>query len=386
MTINSGENPLTLLDDLGLCYVCDTEPGLRRVARRDGFSYTDARGREIRDEKILRRIRAIVIPPAWTDVWICADANGHIQATGRDARGRKQYRYHVEWSRHRNETKYDRMTEFGESLMKLRRRYRQDLKDRALTRSKVTALAIAILDETQIRVGNTEYARANRTYGLTTLRDRHVQFSGATVSFVFKAKAGKMHQAQVEDKTLARIVRACRDLPGQQLFQYTCPDGSTSGIGSADINRYLYEATGRRFTAKDFRTWGGSKYAVEHFLAAGNMDTKRGRERLAVNVIKLVAAQLNNTPATCRKYYIHPAVLEAYVNGTFFSTVYGSDNRPGWRGLEEREKFLMKLLVAYANRPKPEEVTEDLLRRSLKSGKRKTNRGGTEAGRTKASG
>ena len=293
----------------GLRYVCDDVPGIRRVRSGKGFRYVDPRGRTVTDDATLARIRSLVIPPAWTDVWICPLANGHLQAIGRDKRGRKQYRYHPRWRETRDETKYERMAPFAHTLPRIRRRIGRDLKRRGLPREKVLATVVALLERTLIRIGNEEYARENKSYGLTTLRTRHVDVEGATVKFHFRGKSGKEHRLDVHDPHLARIVARLQDLPGELLFEYLDDDGQVRTIESGDVNEYIRQISGADFTAKDFRTWAGT------VLAAERLCRRAPTKRCVTAAIKEVAAALGNTPAVCRKAYIHPAVVDAFLHG-----------------------------------------------------------------------
>lgn len=300
---------------IGLRYVNDDEPGIRRERAGGGFQYRDERGEVIVSPRLLARIEALHIPPAWEEVWVCRRANGHLQATGRDARGRKQYRYHPDWSATRNETKYGRMAQFGAALPDLRERIDDDLARRGLPREKVVATVLRLMEITFIRVGNVEYARANRSYGLTTLRDKHVRVEGANIHFQFIGKSGQKHAIDVRDRKLARIVKQCRDLPGYELFQYYDEAGERQKVSSNDVNDYLRGATGVEYSAKDFRTWGGSVMAAVALAALAPAENEAAARRNIVAVIKDVAAALGNRPATCRKYYVHPAVLAAYAAG-----------------------------------------------------------------------
>src|SRR5688500_12922076 len=299
----------------GLRYVSDERPGIRREMGPLGFKYLRPDGRVIRRPSELKRIAKLAVPPAWTDVWICPDPRGHVQATGRDARGRKQYRYHPDWRASRDETKYDRMPAFAAALPKIRARTASDLARPGLPREKVLATVVQLLEKSLIRVGNDEYAKANRSFGLTTLRDRHVNVRGATVRFEFRGKSGVRHAINVSDRRLARIVRNCRDLPGQELFQYLDEDGSRRRVDSGDVNAYVQEICGQDFTAKDFRTWAGTVLAC---VALREMaaDTKAGLSKNVVQAIDAVAGLLGNTRAVCRKSYIHPAVIDCYSDGT----------------------------------------------------------------------
>jgi len=287
-------DPVLSAKEAGLQYVSDVQPGIRRKKFGKRFRYVDAEGKPIQDEETLQRIRSLVIPPAWTDVWICADSRGHLQATGRDARGRKQSRYHPRWREVRDQTKYERMLLFGTALRGIRMRLEEDLALPGLPRNKVLATIVRLMERTLIRVGNEAYARENKSYGLTTMRAKHVQVNGATVVFRFRGKSGKLHTVGVEDRRLARIVRQCQDLPGYELFEYLDESGETRKVDSADVNDYLRAVSGEDFTAKDFRTWA---------------------KKNVVEAIKAVAQRLGNTPAVCRKCYVHPAVLECYLTG-----------------------------------------------------------------------
>jgi DNA topoisomerase-1 len=300
----------------GLHYVNDHDSGIRRVKAAAGFGYRDPEGGKIADEATLERIRALVLPPAWTDVWICPDPKGHIQATGRDQRGRKQYRYHDAWSRARDESKYERLLAFGRALPRLRARVEADLGRRGLPREKVLAAVVRLLEITLIRVGNDEYAKTNKSFGLTTLRDRHATITGAGVTFEFRGKSGKTHVTGLRDRRLARIVKSCQDIPGQRLFQYLDGDGQRHAVESADVNAYLREAMGEDFSAKDFRTWAGTLSAVRALLAAPRPESETEAKRQQNLCVKAVAGVLGNTPAVCRKAYIHPAVLAAHAEGT----------------------------------------------------------------------
>ena len=304
----------------GLVYVSDRGPGILRRRRGRGFEYVDHRGRVIRRRAELDRIARLAIPPAWKDVWICGNPRGHLQACGRDARGRKQYRYHAGWRTFRDEVKYDQMLAFATALPALRRQIARDLSASGLPRRKVLAAVVQLLETTLIRVGNEEYARDNDSYGLTTMRNRHVTVSKSTLRFRFKGKGGKSHDIAFDDSRLARIVRRCQDLPGHELFGYIDEDGSAQNIGSADINEYLRDVTGQDFTAKSFRTWAATVLAacaLQEFPGRqSNVQTKRN----IVQAVEAVAGVLGNTPAICRKSYIHPGIIDAYINGSTLRT------------------------------------------------------------------
>jgi DNA topoisomerase-1 len=297
-----------------LRYVTDTMPGIWRKRAGRGFRYIGVDGRPIWGQNELDRIKALAIPPAWTDVWICPTPRGHIQATGRDAKGRKQYRYHPRWQEVRNETKYHRMIVFGEMLPVIRKRTAEDLARPGLSREKVLATVVQLLDTTLIRVGNEEYAQQNQSFGLTTMREEHVDVTGATLRFQFRGKSGKEHTVEVRDRRLARIVRRCQELPGYELFKYRDTDGVNHTIESADVNEYLQQITGEDFTAKDFRTWSGTVIAAHTLGQFGEFESETQAKKNVVQAIKSVATLLGNTPAICRKSYVYPAVIEAYLN------------------------------------------------------------------------
>jgi DNA topoisomerase IB len=305
----------------GLVYVRDDDPGLRRKRAGRGFSYVEANGRVVRDARTLQRIRALAIPPAWKDVWISPRANGHVQATGRDARGRKQYRYHARWSTVRDAEKFERIIAFGAALPKLRRALRRDLALEGLPRARVTAMVVAIMGDTLVRVGNDEYARGNQSFGLTTLRNRHVAFAGGRARLHFRGKSGQEHDIVLDDARVARLVRRIQQLPGQALFQYLDDDDAPQPVDSGTVNDYLREAMGEDFTAKNFRTWGATLSAMRLLAdedvplkpdGALNQRVAKARRNM---VVERVAKRLRNTPAVCRKSYIDPAVFEAWEDG-----------------------------------------------------------------------
>jgi DNA topoisomerase I len=301
--------------DISLRYVSDAHPGIRRSRIKNGFVYRDARNQVIRDPDQLARIKALAIPPAWEDVWICPSPSGHLQSTGRDSKGRKQYRYHPSWSKIRDESKYGKMIAFGKALPSIRRRVSGDLGRPGLPREKVLATIVRLLEQTRVRVGNKEYAKTNGSFGLTTLRNRHANVVGSHLRLNFQGKGGKPHTVAVKDERLANIVRRCRDLPGYELFQYLDEDNQPQTIDSSDVNEYLRGITGQDFTAKDFRTWAGTVLAVQALAGAKECTSKTGVKKNVLSAIKVVAEQLRNTPAICRKSYIHPIVLEAYGDG-----------------------------------------------------------------------
>lgn len=299
-----------------LRHVCDDGAGIVREPIRATFRYRDADGRVIRDTTTLDRIRVLAIPPAWEMVWICPAANGHLQATGRDARGRKQYRYHPKFRSTKEGEKFSRVAGFGRALPKLRQTVEADLQLPGLPREKVLAAVVKLLDRTHLRVGNAEYVRANGSFGLSTLLDRHVSFPGDKLRVRFRGKSGVWHEREVNDQALARVVRRCRDLPGQELFQYVDVGGDHRPIGSADVNAYIRTAASGEYTAKDFRTWAGTVTAAARFAEVSLPGTKTAAERAVVAVIKAVAADLGNTPSVCRKSYVHPRTIEAFLTGT----------------------------------------------------------------------
>ena len=338
----------------GLRYVSDTAPGIGREGEAGAFRYLRPDGRRVRDEAALKRIRSLAIPPAWREVWICARDDGHLQATGRDARGRKQYRYHPRWREARDETKYGRLPAFARALPRIRRRVRADLGRPALPREKVLATVVRLLEATLIRVGNEAYARDNDSFGLTTLRERQVRVQGATLRFRFRGKSGVQHDVELTDRRVAAIVKRMRELPGEALFTYVDEAGETRAIESGDVNDYLKDAAGEDFTSKDFRTWAGTLLCARELrrLEAPRTDAE-GRRNLGQAVEK-VAKALGNTKAVCRKCYIHPRVIECYLDGRLRRLMNGAAD----------EAALARVLRA---RPRPELPLGTLLRRSLKT-------------------
>src|SRR3954452_16703674 len=305
----------------GLRHVCDERvPGIRRLGAPGKFRYVRADGRKVTNPADLARIKLLVIPPAWTDVWICTDPLGHLQATGRDARGRKQYRYHPRFREMRDEVKYNRLPAFAQALHRIRRRTAADVRKPGLPREKVLAAAVQLLEKTLIRIGNEEYARSNGSVGLTTMRDRHAKINGASVRFEFRGKSGVAHAVELHDPRLAKIVKACRDLPGYELFQYVDDHGERKTIGSDDVNGYLREISGDDFTAKDFRTWAGTVLAAQSLARLQRFKSKTEAKRNVMRAIESVASRLGNTKAVCRKAYIHPAIFAAYMDGRPMAT------------------------------------------------------------------
>ena len=299
----------------GLNYVTDGFAGIRRRRAGTGWAFYDPQGNRIVDPAIRKRIKALAIPPAWTDVWICPDPDGHIQVTARDARGRKQYRYHAAYRAARDTSKFRRILEFSELLPSIRERVERDLGATDLTRPQILATVVRLLDKTLIRVGNNEYARENQSFGLTTLRERHVQVEGSVMRFTFRGKSGVKHSVALTDRRLARIIQQCQDLPGQELFQYFDASGARQTVSSGDVNAYLREITNRDVTAKDFRTWAGTMLAARELRSTGPAATRKEAERNIVRAIDVVAERLGNTRTICRKYYVHPSVLTAYLEG-----------------------------------------------------------------------
>jgi DNA topoisomerase-1 len=291
-------------------------PGIRRQAHGRGFRYLDPDGRVIRVPEMLQRFRSLVIPPAWTDVWICPHEDGHLQVTARDGRGRKQYRYHPGFRQHRDGSKFERMFELSDVLWKIRERVETDIELPGFTREKIMATLVWLLETTLIRIGSDEYAKANKSYGLTTFRRRHVAVVGSEMRFEFRGKSGIQHAVAVTDKRIARIVQRCQELRGEELFKYLDDEGKRQSVQAEDVNAYLQEVTGRDITAKDFRTWAGTMLAAEALRKTGAAATKKEAERNIVAAVDLTAKRLGNTRSVCRKYYIHPALLEAYLEGS----------------------------------------------------------------------
>jgi DNA topoisomerase I len=298
--------------EAGLRYTSDLKPGISRRIAGKGFTYLDTKGQRISDTKILDRINKLVIPPAWTEVWISPIAKGHLQATGRDAKGRKQYIYHPEWQNARNHTKFGRMVAFGKVLPELRERIQKDIQSRELNRRKVTALVLSIMDNALIRIGNRQYAKSNNSYGLTTMRDRHVKINGSKVKFTFNGKKGVSHEIDLKDRRLAQLVKKCKDIPGYDLFQYYDENGERHVLESGDVNDYLREVTAQPFTAKDFRTWGGTVRMVKCLETVLEENPGIDKEKCIKEAVKDVAKELGNTPSVCSKYYIHPEVVNLF--------------------------------------------------------------------------
>src|SRR5215471_5979278 len=339
------EDLVAAAEEAGLRYVSDERSGYTRKAKGKHFEYFDTEGKPIRDEQRLLRIKSLAIPPAWTDVWICPSPNGHIQATGRDARRRKQYRYHERWRDVRDENKFDRLAQFAKALPNIRRRVAQDLKLTELPRQKVIATIVRLLERTFIRIGNEEYARENKSFGLTTFKNRHVKVKGAQVLFRFRGKSGRQHEVDVTDGRVAKVIAKCQDLPGQDLFQYLDEDRQVRDVSSQDVNEYVRQIAGEDFTAKDFRTWGGTVLAAIALSKQEEFQTKKQAKSNIKTAICAVAALLGNTPAVCRKCYVHPVIVEAYMNRTRIAGLNGTKTLAP-PNLRRAERSVLKFLGA----------------------------------------
>ncbi len=328
----------------------DRQPGIRRKKHGAHFRYLDPEGKPVKDEAVLARIKSLVIPPAWSDVWIAPRENAHLQATGRDAKGRKQSRYHPKWRETRDETKYERMMHFAAALPRIREHVEGDLSLPGLPRRKVLATIVKLMEETHIRVGNAEYAKENKSYGLTTMRNKHVEVEGSEITFSFQGKSRVQHTISLRDRRLAGIIKRCSDIPGYELFQYLDKEGERHSIDSADVNEYLHEITGEHFTAKDFRTWAGSVLACEMLHGLEPFSTETQAKKNVVEAIKAVAERLGNTPSICRKCYVHPVVLEAYLGGKTLEAVKEEVKHEVEEALEEghalrrQERALVELV------------------------------------------
>ena len=315
------EDPKEAANSAGLRYVTDARPGITRKPKDGDFAYYDNEGKQVKNKSTLDRLKSLAIPPAWRKVWICAQPNGHLQATGIDARGRKQYKYHPTWRSDRDEAKFERLLSFGQVLPKIRAQVDRDLRLPDLAREKVIATVVRLLEISLIRIGNEAYAKENNSFGLTTMRNRHVAVKGSTVKFQFRGKGGKIHSVEVSDKRIARVVKKCQELPGQQLFEFEDPSGEIATIGSEDVNEYLQRVTGQPFTAKDFRTWAGTVLAAIALWKMEEVDNQTLAKKNILTAIEAVAKLLGNTAAICRKCYIHPAVTTSDLNGTLARTV-----------------------------------------------------------------
>jgi DNA topoisomerase-1 len=346
-TIDLITDPVESAKAAGLRYVTDSQPGMQRKRHGKHFRYLDAQGKPVRDKETLARIKSLVIPPAWSDVWICSNPKGHLQTTGRDAKGRKQSRYHPQWRAVRDETKYERMTIFATELPGIREKVDRDLSLPGLPRSKVLAAIVRLMETTLIRVGNEEYARENHSYGLTTMRNKHVEVDGASITFDFQGKSGVRHTIDINDRRLARIVQRCQDIPGHELFQYVDREGERHSVDSADVNEYLREMTRQDFTAKDFRTWAGTVLACTLLQEFEAFESQTQAKKNVVQAIKGVAARLGNTPSVCRKCYVHPAVLDSYMSGALLKTVrreVDEETPADASALRQEESTLLKFL------------------------------------------
>ncbi|AKD04429.1 DNA topoisomerase IB [Pontibacter korlensis] len=337
----------------GLRYTSDEGPGYTRKKAGKGFYYLDNKGERVTDEKTLERLNALVIPPAWTAVWICKSPKGHLQATGRDTKGRKQYIYHPQWQQARSLTKFGRMIEFGYSLPKLRERLQQDIASRNLDRRKVTALVLTLLDNALIRIGNRSYAKSNKSYGLTTLRDKHVRIDGSNIKFSFVGKKGVAQEIDLKDRRLARLVKKCKDIPGYDLFQYFDENGERQTLESGDVNEYLREATEHDFSAKDFRTWGGTVRMVECLENVLEAEPDLDKEKAIKAAVKEVAKGLGNTPTVCSKYYIHPEVVNLFREDRLMNYLKRHDaTKPKIEHLSGTEELVLKMLERVAKEKK----------------------------------
>ena len=335
----------------GLRYVNSAEPGITRRRAGRGFVYVGPDGKRVRERAELDRIRALAIPPAWTDVWICTSGSGHLLATGRDAKGRKQYRYHPRWRAVRDEAKFERTIAFGESLPALRRRVRKDMLREALPKEKVVAVVVALLDRCFARIGNEEYARSNGSFGLTTLRDRHARFHGSTLRLRYRGKGGKQHEVDVDDPRIVGVVRTCQAVGGQELFQYLDRDGGGRPIGSSDVNDYLREVTGEDFSAKDFRTWAATVSCTHELVGAGPGSDEADRDRAVLAAVDAVAADLGNTRTVCRASYIHPDVIDGYLDGSLHRAwTRRSTAATGRGGLSSDERLTLRFLRSRARK------------------------------------
>ncbi|MES2874215.1 MAG: DNA topoisomerase IB [Bacteroidota bacterium] len=338
-----------VLEETSLYYLSDSVPGISRILNKDGFAFVDKNGKSIIDEKTLTRIKKLAIPPAWTNVWIAPRPNAHLQATGLDQAGRKQYKYHNDWTSYRNETKYFRLLEFGKKLPEFRKNIQKDLRRRQLDERKVLAISVNMMQKTLIRIGNESYKQLYGSYGLTTLRDKHVKINGSSLKLSFKGKKGIYHEIEVSDRVLARLVKRCKDIPGQELFQYYTSDGDRKSIDSGKVNNYIKEISCCDFTAKDFRTWAGTMHTMKHLAEFEYPENLTLRKKIIIEAIDQVAAKLGNTRAICKKSYVFPALLEEYENGSlqpYLKKLSKSTDFTGEKGLNHDEKVLLSFLKA----------------------------------------
>lgn len=338
----------------GLRYTADTRPGYTRKGAGKGFYFLDDKGERVKDPKTLERLKSLVIPPAWTEVWISKSGKGHLQATGRDTKGRKQYIYHPQWEEARKLTKFGRMIEFGECLSRLREQIQEDIGSRKLDRRKVTAVVLSILDNALIRIGNRHYAKSNKSYGLTTLRDKHVKINGSSITFSFKGKKGVEHKIDMKDRRLARLVKKCKDIPGYDLFQYFDEDGERQTLESGDVNEYLREVTQQEFTAKDFRTWGGTVRMVECLEKVLHENPDLNKEKSIREAVKMVARGLGNTPSVCSRYYIHPEVINLFKEDRLLTYLqrHDADEQNSKSNLSATEGLVLDMLKRVAKEKK----------------------------------
>jgi DNA topoisomerase-1 len=346
-------DPLESAAEAGLRYIKVCGACITRIGRGKSFQYIAPDGKPLRDPKQIQRIRSLVIPPAWKNVWICPSPHGHLQAVGWDARGRKQYRYHPRYREVRDQAKFSRMIAFGTVLATIRRRVQEDLARSGLPKQKVLATVVRLLETSLIRVGNDEYAKENDSFGLTTMKSRHVSIAGAKLLFHFRGKSWQEHSIELTDRRLARIIKQCQELPGYELFQYVDENGVRCAVDSADVNEYIRDITAQDFTAKDFRTWAGAVLAAGELCAAGACRNEKERRKTIVNAVRQVARRLGNRPATCRKYYIHPAILDAYSDGSLFASMeQGIEQQTAYAGLGLRpeEYCVMVVIAAYQER------------------------------------
>jgi DNA topoisomerase I len=356
-------DPTDVAESAGLTYVTDEAKGITRERDGDSFKYSKSTGQPVTDEATLERIRKLAIPPAWTDVWICPKPSGHLQATGRDARGRKQYRYHPQFREVSEQTKYEHMLEFARALPAIRAKVAEHMALRGLPREKVLATVVHLLETTLIRVGNDDYARQNESYGLTTLRNKHVKVEGTQLRFQFKGKSGKMWKLQIKDRRVAKIVKGCQDLPGQELFAYVDEEGQARDVTSADVNAYLREITGSDITAKDFRTWAGTVMAALALQEFEQFDTKATQKKNLKAAIERVAARLGNTPTICRKCYVHPEILNSYAEGQLLLEIkqeVEGELRDDLAALKPEEAAVLGLLQARLNRTLTDQLEDSL--------------------------
>jgi DNA topoisomerase-1 len=363
--LNGLKDPLKSARAVGLGYVTDESPGIHRLKSGSGFHYRHADGKKVRDKPTLERIKSLAIPPAWTDVWICPSARGHLQATGRDARRRKQHRYHPRWREIRDEQKFALMLAFAKALPRIRKRVSRDLALPGLPQPKVLATVVRLLELSLIRVGNDEYARDNDSFGLTTMKDRHVDVNGSALRFSFRGKGGKRHVVDIHDRRMARIVKSCQDLPGQELFQYVDAEGKTQDVRSTNVNEYLREISGQDFTAKDFRTFAGTVFAAIALCQCGPCASKSEAKKNVVAAIATVAGRLGNTPAICRKCYVHPEVIDAYLDGTLVKSL-GVRSPPGELKNFRKEETAVISFLQQRLRREPNRLSAEL-KASLKA-------------------